>query len=206
MAALDSPGRSCYFIPMADKATLRKSILDRRKGLESERVTGVSLAVTELIRALPEWKSAREVLLYWPIQNEIDTRPLMTELWSRGVKTLFPRCQPGQPGVMELACANCHDDLEPGMYSIMEPDATACPVEENANPDIALIPGVAYDRRGYRLGFGGGYYDRLLAKPGLLDTLTIGLCYEFQLLDALPVEEWDQPVSAICTEESLWRP
>ena len=66
-----------------------------------------------------------------------------------------------------------------------------------------LVPAVAFDSHGYRLGFGGGYYDRLLAKPEMDEAVTIGLCYDFQRLDGLPTNAWDEPVQGVCSESGL---
>lgn len=187
------------------KALLREELLERRSSLGVDTVREASLAVTRSIRSLPEWQNARQVLLYWPVRHEVDTRPLMAELWQRGVQVLLPRCREGQPGIMDLACVGCETDLRPGMFSIMEPDEATCPVMHEYEPDLAFIPGVGFDQRGFRLGFGGGYYDRLLAESCMEQTLTIGLCYGFQKLVELPVEEWDRPVRAICTEKELCR-
>ncbi|WP_147819427.1 5-formyltetrahydrofolate cyclo-ligase [Salidesulfovibrio onnuriiensis] len=187
------------------KAALRRELLERRKALTAETVRRASLAVAGAIRCLSEWKNARQVLLYWPVRGEVDTRPLMAELWQRGVEVLLPRCREAQPGIMDLACVSCETDLRPGMFAIMEPNEATCPVMHEYEPDVALIPGVGYAPDGTRLGFGGGYYDRLLAEPCMRQTLTIGLCYEFQKLDKLPAEDWDQPVRAICTENELCR-
>lgn len=187
------------------KTLLRQELLNRRIALDTDAVRRASLAITETIRALPEWKNAAQVLLYWPVRNEVDTRPLMTDLWQRGAEVLLPRCREGQPGIMDLACVSCEEDLRPGMFSIMEPDTARCSVMYEFRPDMALIPGVGYDAAGNRLGFGGGYYDRLLSETGMEQTLTIGLCYEFQLVETLPVEAWDRAVKAICTEKALCR-
>lgn len=187
------------------KAVLRRKILARRTGLDAETVRRASLSITDIIRKLPEWKNVRQALLYWPVRGEVDTRPLMADLWQRGIEVLLPRCREGQPGVMDLACVSCETDLRPGMFSIMEPYEAKCPAMREFEPDVALIPGVAFAADGFRLGFGGGYYDRLLSEPGLARTLTIGLCYAFQQVDELPVEKWDQPVRAICTENNLCR-
>lgn len=178
-------------------------MLDRRKGLAPEDAASRSLAVAANIRSLSEWKNAREVLVYWPARNEVDVRPLVAELWQRGDRVLLPRCRPEQPGCMDLACVTCGEDLVPGMYEIMEPDK-ACPIVADFTPDLALVPGVAFDRDGNRLGHGGGYYDRLLASPGMADCVTIGVCYEFQLVDEIHAEQWDIPVRMIAEEERIW--
>ncbi len=189
-----------------DKQRLRENFLAKRGNLPKASVHAASMRVSELVRSLDRWRNAREVLLYWPIRGEVDTRPLLAELWQRGVTVMMPRCRPDAHGQMDIACAVCESDLKPGKFSIMEPDARTCPPVARCSPDLALIPGVGFDRKGFRLGFGGGYYDRLLVDDDMADTLTVGLCHAFQLVDQLPVEAWDRPVNLICTEEELWRP
>ncbi|EGB15131.1 5-formyltetrahydrofolate cyclo-ligase [Pseudodesulfovibrio mercurii] len=193
-------------MPETEKDALRKRLIERRAGLSAEEVAEASEGVVSLIRTLIEWRNAGEVLLYWPVRGEIDLRPLMADLWQRGSRVLLPRCRPDQPGEMDLACATGEHELVPGAFAIMEPDADKCPPVPTCRPDIALVPGVGFDRRGNRLGFGGGYYDRLLATDALRDTLVIGVAHEFQLVDAVPVQPWDRPVHVVCTEEKLWRP
>jgi len=189
-----------------DKKKLRTDLIGKRQNLSPEQIALASKKVVELIRTLFEWKNATEALLYWPIKGEIDLRPLVAELWQRDCRVLMPRCRPDQPGEMDLACASCEDDLIPGPFSIMEPDGKKCPPVLDCNPQIALVPGVGYDRKGNRIGFGGGYYDRLLATDQMRDTLVVGIGYDFQLIDHLPTQPWDKPVDVVCTEKELWRP
>lgn len=189
-----------------EKDRIRKAIVEQRKALSPDEVKKASLAVCERIRSLSEWKNAWAVLLYWPIKNEIDTRPLLTELWERGSVALLPRCRPEQPGFMDLCSCTCEEDLVQGSFNIMEP-AGCCATSEDTGeafvPDLVLVPAVAFDAHGYRLGFGGGYYDRLLARPEMDDTVTLGLCYDFQRIQSFPMNAWDVPVQGICTEREL---
>ena len=189
-----------------EKTALRKQLIERRAALSAEEVARASEGAVSMIRTLFEWKNATEALLYWPVRGEIDLRPLLAELWQRGCRVLLPRCRPDQPGHMDMACAACEDELVPGAFSIMEPDAEVCPPVDSCCPQIALVPGVGFDRKGNRLGFGGGYYDRLLATDPLRDTLVVGVAHEFQLIDSIPTQPWDKPVHVVCTEEELWRP
>lgn len=191
---------------MTDKEALRRQLIDKRRMQPTEEAKTKSTSVVEAVRSLEQWESAREVLLYWPIKGEVDVRPLIHELWERDVRVLLPRCRPNEFGSMDIACATCQDELTPGPFSIMEPDSEKCAPEGEVCPDMALIPGVGFDWRGFRLGFGGGYYDRILATGGMKKALIVGVGYGFQLVDQLPVEEWDQPVNIICTEEEVWQP
>jgi 5-formyltetrahydrofolate cyclo-ligase len=189
-----------------EKDRLRKLLVEQRMALTPQEVQKASLAITERIRALSEWKNAYCVLLYWPIKNEIDTRPLLAELWERGSIALLPRCRPNQPGFMDLCSCTGEDDLVEGSFNIMEPAGCCATSEETGEafvPDLVLVPAVAFDAHGYRLGFGGGYYDRLLARPEMDEAVTIGLCYDFQRLDTLPTNAWDEPVQGVCTEREL---
>lgn len=186
------------------KNDMRKRLLSIRSGLSATAVAGASADIAGHVRRLPDWRRAQEVLLYWPVRGEVDVLPLMHELWNRKARVLLPRCRPHENGVMDLACVSCEEDLTPGMYSIMEPCGTCAALEAPA-PQLALVPGVGFDRRGFRLGVGGGYYDRLLAMESMADCLTIGMCYDFQLVDTVPGDEWDMPVKAVATQgEFIW--
>jgi 5-formyltetrahydrofolate cyclo-ligase len=186
------------------KKRLRDTFAAKRRALSPGEVASAGRAVCDRLRCLSAWSAAREVLLYMPIQNEIDVRPLLDDLLARGVKALLPRCRPGEPGAMDLACPRCREHLVPGAYGILEPDPAACPSEPDASADLIVVPGLAFDRTGYRLGFGGGYYDRLLSCRTLRTALTIGAAYAFQVVAALPTEPWDVRLRAICTENEYF--
>jgi len=93
-------------------------------------------------------------------------------------------------------------DLRPGRYGIREPDADACPVVGVAAVDAALVPGLAWDRAGHRLGRGGGYYDRLLGHPAWR-AFRCGLFFAAQEVPPLPADEWDSPLDAVLTEREI---
>lgn len=150
-------------------------------------------------------KGITSAMLYWPIRNELDVKPVIHGLWGESVLVYMPRCRPKEPGTMDLASVSCLDDLSPGKYGIMEPDPDACPAVNAARPDVVLVPGVAFDRRGFRIGFGGGYYDRLLQDVAFAETAFVGMGYDFQLVYRIPEDNWDIPVDALCTDkEFVW--
>lgn len=187
------------------KDGLRARLLARRKALAPRAAAESGARVVERIRALPAFSSAAEVLTYMPVQGEVDVTPLLAELWARGARVLLPRCRPGEPGAMDVACVTCMEDMRPGMYGIAEPAPGTCAALADAAPDLVLVPAVAYDRRGYRLGFGAGFYDRFFSRGGARGALLAGPCYDFQLQDALPRDSWDIPVNVVITEnETLW--
>jgi len=188
-----------------NKEGLRRTLLARRAGLSPEEVLRASDVVAGQVETLPEWHTAREVLVYMAFGGEIGTERLVRGLLDRGARVLAPRCRPSEAGVLDVACVTCLSQLSPGAYGILEPDPASCPALSLVSPDVALIPAVAFDRQGGRLGFGQGYYDRLLAGPGFEHTRLIGLAHGFQLVDRLPLDPWDRPVHAVVTDAGIIR-
>lgn len=190
---------------MNEKSALRNTMLKRRAGLASAAVAAASAAVVARIRELAVWREAREVLFYLPVKNEIDPSALLKELWARKARTLLPRCRENEPGMLDLACVESLETTCPGSYGIAEPLKSLCRAPETFTPDLILVPGAAFDRRGFRIGFGDGYYDRLLAKSSMKMAETIGLAYDFQIANRLPADPWDKQVNIVCTDkETIW--
>lgn len=186
------------------KPELRAALLAQRRAMAPEKAAGRSRDVHARIRRIPGWTEMRVVLVYLPFQNEVDTWALIHELWARDAQTLAPCCCPGCPGEMDFFHFQSIQDLRPGPFNILEPEPSVCASGDPLRCDCVLVPGAGFDRQGFRLGFGGGYYDRLLPRLGA-DTRTIGLAYDFQLLNALPREPHDYPVQVICTDkETVW--
>ena len=152
---------------------------------------GIAILKPFLAR-LPVWRGATRVAGYQAIRGEIPVTSALYDAHMRGAGLVFPRV-----AGTELVFHEWDGSvLVPGPYGIREPAATL-PVVAPRDLDVMLVPGVAFDPRGNRLGYGGGYYDRVLAaRP----CLTIGIAWTFQVVDAVPMEPWDQPVDALLTE------
>jgi 5-formyltetrahydrofolate cyclo-ligase len=189
------------------KAELRARLLARRRFLTPLEVERAAHRVRRHVLALPVWPALRRVLVYLPARNEVDTWGLIHALWARGAQTLAPCCRPDRPGEMDCLYFDTAQRLHPGAFNILEPDRQACAAADMTGMgqgDGVLVPGVGFDRQGFRLGFGGGYYDRLLADLAP-EVVTIGLAYAFQVVDELPREEHDLPVDIICTDQGTLR-
>lgn len=181
---------------------MRAEMLARREAAASSTL-GVGEAVQAALMADPIWKSARLVALYMAFKGEVGTDLLLRDAWARGRRVLLPRCGE-QKGFMELVPCSGLEDLQPGRYGMLEPrsDVPAWAWDDPAlTPDFMVVPGVAFDRKGRRLGFGGGYYDRALARPAMAGCRLTGLAFSWQVVDELPWEAWDRPVHGLCTEE-----
>lgn len=128
--------------------------------------------------------------------EEIDIRPLLEALHARGHQVVLPETPPrGNPLIFRY--------WHPGMAMLRERFGTSRPSGDICVPDLLLVPLLAFDRRGHRLGYGGGYYDRTLA--GLPDATAIGCAYAAQELDEVPVAEYDAPLHAVATERGVIR-
>ncbi|MGX7949285.1 5-formyltetrahydrofolate cyclo-ligase [Oleidesulfovibrio alaskensis] len=193
--------------PPCDKTALRRLLRARRDALEPQQAAQSAAAAQRHLLRHPVWQSAKQVLLYMPVRNETATDLLLHDAWQQGKSVLLPRCIPDCPGEMCLAPCACAADLVTGQYGIAEPDPATCPAVDVTGPSfapqVAVIPGVGFDRAGNRLGFGAGYYDRFLALPAMQSAALVGLAYPFQITDSLPSDPWDRPVNALCTEEGL---
>ena len=150
-------------------------------------------AAQERVLALPAVTEARTVMLFWSFGSEVDTGLIADRLHRSGVRVLLPFLEG-----MELHAAvhRAGDELVVSGYGAKEP-ARRTPVDPS-EIDVVVVPGLAFDREGYRVGYGGGYYDRFLT--GLPDgAVRVGLCFSEQLVDEVPHGPADQPVDVIVT-------
>ncbi|MDR2076910.1 MAG: 5-formyltetrahydrofolate cyclo-ligase [Desulfovibrio sp.] len=189
----------------AAKASLRQAMIRRRKALSAEERQALSLAAQQHVLDSPLWRNARCVALYAALAGETDTSALLENAWAGGRTVLLPLCSVKERGRMDFcACPGKHA-LRPGFAGIPEPDPALAPAAPP--PDLLVVPGLAFDCRGFRLGMGGGYYDRFFLRSPLPGAVRLGLAFSFQVLDALPREAWDRPVHALGTEKGLlWIP
>lgn len=168
----------------------------RRKHLAAEICLSHSLRIQQRVIRLPAFRKAAAVALYSPILNEVFTEEIMHEALRLGKTVAFPR-----------VCGECLDfvrvrsssELAPGAFGVLEP--TGSTTIPSGDLDLVLVPGVAFDREGNRLGYGKGFYDRVLCGTGR-PALTVGLCFEMQLVDRLPIEDHDESLDLLVTEEN----
>ncbi len=184
---------------MTDKKTLRREMGERISSMPLELLQSVDEAVFMNLTDLPELRRAVNVFVYWSCGREIDTHRLI-EMLLRQKKTVALPLITGA-GVMEARIIRSAGELIPGALNIPAPPASA-PLMAPGDIDVAVVPGLAFDKKGYRLGRGGGYYDRYL--PGTA-AFTVGLCRECCLERELPAEDHDVRVDCVVTEKKIAR-
>ena len=177
-----------------EKALLRARVRAGMKSLSPGERRESDDALFSRFLALPEVEAAQTLLLYHGMGAEPDTRRLIPLLLGRGKTVLLPRCLPGHG--MEARRVEEDTVLLRHAYGMMEPGED-CPRFEKDRIDLILVPGLAFDGAGFRLGQGGGYYDRYLAD---FAGFTAALCRDRFLMDAVPREDHDRPVDAVLTE------
>ncbi len=177
------------------KSTLRKQLRAKRRALSQESQRAAAEAVANHIAHSDLWHSANKVALYLATDGELDPGPLTTRAREASKVLCLPAVLPGKD--MEFRLWETGADLSMNHYGIAEP-AEGAPME----PDLICLPLVGWSRSGARLGMGGGYYDRFLAKHPA--STTIGLAHAMQELDSIPSERWDMMIDYVATEDGLW--
>ena len=176
---------------------LRQAALERRNLLSKGEVSLWSQQIQARALTLDCYRAADAIALYSPIQNEVDTGRLLDHALASGKRVYLPRWLGQDYGFGQVASRS---DLVAGRLSILEPIGAPGWVGADSQNSLVFVPGVVFDTRGNRLGRGAGYYDRLLAQ--FCGSARIaGLAYEFQIVEAVPAQEWDINMHFIVTEE-----
>ncbi len=189
------------------KRLLRRQYMTWRCGLSIAEWQYRSRLLGDRLVSHPAVETAKTILAYQSHRQEPD----LSTVWGRSERVMaeriwgLPRCIKGHPSDPKPTQLAWHEwqpgqPLEPGTYGLREPDP-AWPTIQPEQVDLILVPMVAGDRQGYRLGYGGGFYDRLFSAPQWQAIPKVGLIFDELLVESLPHEPWDQPLDAICTDQ-----
>jgi 5-formyltetrahydrofolate cyclo-ligase len=187
----------------ADKQTIRTEVREMLAAMSSQsRATKASLAAEKVIR-LSEFNSAKVVMIFLNTDTEIDTVAIALAAWAGDKTVLVPRVSISDRHMIALECRSLHAGLIESSYGILEPiDGDAWPIE---SIDLIIVPGLAFDRQGNRLGQGAGFYDRFLATEGMR-AATCAMAFGEQLIEAVPVSSNDWPMDIVVTDHEVIRP
>jgi 5-formyltetrahydrofolate cyclo-ligase len=184
-----------------DKRTLRESLIAARDALPAAMRARASRSIADRIAALPAWRAARFVLLTLPFRSEWDARLAVRDALADGKTVAVPRVDAPARMLHALVIEDLERDVEPGYRGIPEPraDRPAIPLDRI---DWVLVPGIAFDPAGKRLGYGGGYYDRLLPLLPPAAERVAG-AFEAQIVERVPAARHDIGVDCIVTERRM---
>ena len=188
----DTPGSApAESFADADKASLRRRLVAARAAMPDSARAQASRLIRDHVLEMPEVSAAGTIAAYYSIGTEPDTHGLIFGLWKRGSYVVLPVLRPD--GDLDWASYEGPDSLAPGPRGLLEPTEPARGPATVARADVVLVPALAVDARGYRLGRGGGSYDRALARVSG-QVPTIALIYDDELLPAVPTEAHVQRV------------
>jgi 5-formyltetrahydrofolate cyclo-ligase len=176
------------------KLALRRALVANRKRTDQPERDAAGRSIRDAVLSLPEIQMAGTVAAYLSVGTEPDTRGLVYALWKRGTYVLLPLLQPDDD--LDWASYEGPASLAAGPRGLLEPTERPRGVNAVTSADLVIVPALAVDRGGMRLGRGGGSYDRALARVGA-SVPTIALIYDDELLDEVPAGAFDQPVRMV---------
>lgn len=182
---------------MQIKKELRKELKAKRKNIEKKAQSDEFIRENLICSDL--YLEAKQVLFYAALDDEINIDECIIDALMLGKKAALPVCT-DEDGNMDFYYINSMDDLKSGFFGVREPDINKCKKVTDFSVSICVVPAIAYDKSGYRLGYGKGYYDRFLKNNSLI---SVGLCYNELIEDNLPVDEYDISVNYIITQNGL---
>ena len=181
------------------KTELREQFLLRRAALAAEEKALRDRKICDAVLASASFRFADTLLAFCPRKNEVDILPVLQEALHTGKRLALPRCE-GEH-LMRYHYVTSLDSLTPGSYGILEPDAEAPLYESSGDCSaLCLVPGVVFDRFGYRIGYGGGYYDRFLHS---FRGSVAGIVYRDFILPSLPFGRFDLPLPVMITDAGI---
>lgn len=183
----------------SSKSDVRTRLRSRRDAIPPAERADQARRVAAELTASRTWRASASVLLYRSIGSEVETQALFEAGWRDGKRVGAPRVAGGR---IEAVAADPETPFRPGGFEVPEPEGPAFPPD--AAWDLVVVPGIAFDRAGHRLGYGLGYYDTFLGGGAAGET--VGLSYRETFVDALPVERHDVAVRRVATPDGLHPP
>ena len=177
-----------------DKKALRREIGAKKRALSAAEIEARSAILADKLYATGQYRQARSLYAYLSFNQEVRTDPIIQRAWADGKRVAVPKVVGDE---MVFIWIDSFDNLAPqGAFNITEPIENG-PVASDETA-LILMPGLAFDPQGHRVGYGGGFYDRYLAAQP--HHPTVALCYDFQLYDHLDVDDFDVPVDVVITD------
>ncbi len=183
-----------------DKEKFRRAVIAKLKQQPPKSKHRKNNLVLEKLKRTPEFRKSMALMFYVAMSGEVDTKSLLLEVLREGREVAVPYVDRKTNSLISVQIHNPEQDLHPGTYGILEPKPDLiCPFDPN-RLDLVLVPGVAFDRQGHRLGRGKGYYDRFL-KTLPPHVKCFGLAFDFQVFKSVPIENFDVSMDRIIANE-----
>jgi len=184
------------------KNNLRKNMLITRKNMTIQNSNTSSNTIMNTIMRLPQFINCKNIMIYISFNKEVNTYPLATWCLNNGKTVIAPYCIQSTKQIIPYNISNLTNDLTKSTFGVMEPKHDLLKKATIEDIDLILVPGVVFDKNCNRIGFGAGYYDRFLTMISK-STPTIGIAYDYQIIDKVPTDEYDVPLDLIVTEKRI---
>ena len=184
------------------KKEFRKKVINLRKEKDKDFIKHNSDIITDKLLNLDCIKNAKNIMLYLDFNNEVSTDSLIKKLLNLGKIVSSPITLKEERKLIPSQITDLKNGIQYGAYNIREPKPECSPAINIKDLDVIIVPAVAYDKNCYRLGYGGGFYDRYFEKRK--DICRIAAAYEMQIVEEIETEEFDLPADYVTTEERFW--
>jgi len=186
---------------LKEKNLLRKKIQQIRDCLSEKERIAASEKIADRFFKTKEYRNAKNIFIFYPFRSEIDTTIIIKKAVSDGKRIILPKVAGEKLKLFFIDKAS--KQLKPGAYGIMEPCEDKCKQAKISQINLAVIPGICFDRNCNRLGYGRGFYDKIIPQLPV-KTKRIALCFHIQMIKKVPVERHDSKVDKIITEENIY--
>lgn len=186
-----------------EKKTIRRNILSKRGALGNEERLSLSRKAFSTLKSTEYYKNAKNIFIFISFGTEIDTHEFIKEGIIEGKNMLVPLTIHESRDMKPSLVKDFDTELEPGYFNILSPKEEFLRFVDPMEIDLVIVPGAAFDRRGYRVGYGGGFYDRFLSQKVRKDVPKIAIGFDLQIIEEVPIEEFDFPVDYIITEKEI---
>lgn len=182
---------------MVVKEEIRELVLDERLAMPEDELKSRSEVIQKRLLQSEYWPKTGRVALYASVKNEVQTFDLFQSALEKALHVYFPRVEQG----IEFYEVNGPEDLQKGSWAIPEPKLSCAALPEGKEFDLMVVPGIVFDPKGYRIGYGKGFYDQAIEKH---QAFTLALAFDFQIKEGLPRDPWDQKIDVILTENHIY--
>lgn len=182
-----------------DKKELRQQMKEKLARLTKPQYEHYSFLIAQTLFKDPDWIGANTIGITISNPPEVDTYQIIRKAWELGKTVVAPKCNPTDK-TLQFRKLETFSQLESVFYGLYEPNEDNTKVISGQEIDLLLVPGLSFNSRGFRLGFGGGYYDRFLQQ---YQGKTVSLAFSIQVVEGIPVEEHDLPVAKIITNKEV---
>ena len=184
-----------------EKKIIRKRIQKERDGLSEEARSAKSQSIAKNLVGLPEYSNAKTIFIFYPFKSEVDTRIIINDALIKGKNVVLPKIINNE--MKTFYVSDLDKDLKKGYFGILEPEEAKCKQAKLENIDLVIVPGICFDLNFNRIGYGGGFYDKILPKLKE-NAKKIALSFDLQIINKVPFCSHDKKVDAIITESKIY--